>query len=98
VFAIMLACLAFGRLTRTLALSIGAGIALSPLLAWILRYPPEASIACGGLALIILVKRILANDPHLSTHGHWPRVLLYRILYDRDIADAEAWVNRKPRA
>ena len=96
VFLTMLACAAFGHFTKTLALSIGVAMAISPLLAWMYRHSPEAIVACAGLAGLIFIKPILANDPHLSTHGDWRRVLLYRILYDRDIADAEDWIKRKP--
>ena len=45
------------------------------------------------LAAIALAKRVAANGAPLAEHQQ-PQVWLYRLLYDRDVRDRDAWVRR----
>ena len=54
---------------------------------------------CAALAAVAFAKRLLGNGPPAPEHPR-PRVWLLRLVYDRDIADREAWVagSRQRRA
>ena len=54
--------------------------------------------AWAGATLLLILKRLLGNPPRpgLPPVPLTPGVLLTRLLYDRDIRDNEAWVNRHP--
>ena len=45
-----------------------------------------------GMLLILIAKRILAERP--LPRDRWKRVMLYRLLFDRDTHDREAWIYR----
>ena len=45
-----------------------------------------------GMLLILILKRLLAERP--IPPGEWKRVMLYRLLFDRDTRDRKAWIYR----
>lgn len=47
-----------------------------------------------GMLLLLVIKRITAERP--IPKENWKEVLLYRLLYDRDTRNREAWIYRKP--
>lgn len=55
----------------------------------------SATVALGGLllAFIAMIKRILSNG-RPDALAPRPEVWLYRLVYDRDIRDRDAWVKR----
>ncbi len=55
----------------------------------------SAAVAWGGLALAIIamIKRVLGNG-RPDVLARRPDVWLYRLVYDRDIRDRDAWVKR----
>ena len=66
------------------------GVLAMPLAALAARQRPEIIAGNATVAATIVAKRLLSNDNSLS----WGRVLLYRLLYDRDTKEREAWVER----
>ena len=66
-----------------------------PALATMLDKPPEVVITAVCISLILLGKRLTANwEKPLSKYGI-PRVLLYRILWDRDVPRKVEWTERR---
>ena len=47
-----------------------------------------------GILLLIIVKRLLAE--RTIPADNWKRVLIYRLILDRDTRDREAWIYRTP--
>lgn len=66
------------------------GVISMPLAALAARQRPETIAGNAIVAGAIVTKRLLANDNSLPRG----RVLLYRLLYDRDTKEREAWVAR----
>jgi len=73
------------------------GIALLPVLALILRRPAPVVVAAAAILLLTILKRLEANRMPVAP-GQWRQVLLTRLLFDRDIWDKEAWIQRQPEA
>jgi glycerol-3-phosphate acyltransferase PlsY len=71
---------------------IGAGA--MPIASWGLEKPPLLSWCLFGMFLLLIIKRLLAERTVPS--GEWKRVLTYRLLFDRDTRDREAWIYRTP--
>ncbi|MAG15222.1 MAG: hypothetical protein CL874_05025 [Dehalococcoidales bacterium] len=82
-------------LLHSSALPILLGTAVTPLVS--LFYEP-LSVTIGFLAifLIIVTKRLTAPKPEETTPTNKRRLLLYRLLFDRDIGDRKAWMYRSP--
>jgi glycerol-3-phosphate acyltransferase PlsY len=74
-----------------------AGLATVPLLSALLAGPPIVLPAALAMLALTLVKRLEANSRPLPPPGpdRW-RVLLRRLLLDRDIASHEQWIRRRP--
>lgn len=47
-----------------------------------------------GIVLLLILKRITAERP--IPRGEWRRVILNRLLLDRDTKERESWIYRKP--
>jgi len=96
-FPWLLGALALGRLLKATAVVALLGIAILPLLTWASRQLPAVTWACLGILLLTLVKRLEANRAPLpAAPTERRRVLLRRLLMDRDVNRREPWVNRRP--
>jgi len=70
-----------------------AEIAL-PLVSWGFGEPLALTLCLMTISLLLIAKRLIANDGlHAFTSGRG-QVLLCRLLFDRDIFDREAWIHR----
>jgi glycerol-3-phosphate acyltransferase PlsY len=68
-----------------------------PVAAIALDRPPEVVYMLGGMAVLLVVKRLTGNWERPSTDRYGPaRVLLYRFLWDRDVPRQESWTGRMP--
>lgn len=85
-------------ITRSSALWVGLGVLLIPLWAYLLREGTTAIAFAGALVALLAMKRLTANWRRPPAGEPWPRVLFYRLAYDRDIPDRDAWMFRKPKA
>ena len=92
VFAVFVA---LGMLLRIVPVSILIGVASLPLASWLLREPSRerSSVALGCIVMLLLVaaKRVVPKRKWPSSG--WGRVLMYRLLFDRDIRSREAWIK-----
>jgi len=96
-FPWMLGFLAIGWLLGDSAPWALASIATLPLLAYLVSGPPVVVFLAGGMVLLTLGKRLEANRRPLPPPGpERRRVILRRLLLDRDIADHKKWIQRKP--
>ena len=96
-FPWMLGFLAIGWLLGDSAPWALASIATLPLLAYLVSGPPVVVFLAGGMVLLSLGKRLEANRRPLPPTGpERRRVILRRLLLDRDIADHKKWIQRKP--
>jgi hypothetical protein len=75
-----------------------AAALLATALTLFLPDPGLLTWAWAGATVLLVVKRLLGNPPRpgLAPIPVTPVVLGNRLVYDRDIRDAEAWVNRHP--
>ena len=82
------------QLTRGSAVWVLIGFASLPALAWYWDRPVAVVLLMLGLLLITITKRLASN----SLRGVGTRVLLNRLVFDRDIADHDAWMHRTAQA
>jgi len=93
----MLGHLAAGRLVPPAAPAVGlVGFLGLPLVAGYLEQPPAMVLACWGIALLTVLKRLEGSHKALGDRGPWWRVLLCRLVLDRDIPDFQAWIADGP--
>ncbi len=89
--------LALLGLSRDGAISTGVGLLLLPLVALALYGPGVLFLGCLGLSLMAFAKRLQGSPgPAAGMETPRPRRLFYRLLYDRDVRDRDAWVTRRP--
>lgn len=90
--------LALGRLARMTATGALVGLVTLPLFAWCMDRPPAVMVACGVALVITLLKRLEANRLPLPVEpAARRRVLLYRLVLDRDVGPREEWTRRVPK-
>jgi hypothetical protein len=82
-----------GVAVKAIPQGVALGLIASPLGALLGDDGAAAVAACGALAAIALIKRLLGNGPPDATLER-PAVWLQRLVYDRDIRDRDAWVKR----
>ena len=69
-----------------------------PILAHLFSEPSELVYASVAMALLMLIKRLTANWESPRGEYSLPRVLAYRLLWDRDVPRKESWTDRRPPA
>ena len=86
-----------GRLlTRDTALWTLAGMAALPLAALALGKPAQTAQSAAIIVLLIAVKRLTANWERPKTEYALRNVLLYRLVWDRDVPKRVEWTGRNP--
>jgi len=87
---------------RQLALGTLCALILLPILSWFLSEPlgieRGLALTLGFLAmfLLVIIRRLTAPMTSLTASVSTPQLLLNRVLFDRDIRDREAWLQRQP--
>jgi hypothetical protein len=85
-----------------LAVGTLLGLALGPVGTWFLAPPfhidRSVSLTVGFLAVFLLavIRRLAVPRSDLSTSTPTSKLLLNRLLFDRDIKDRTAWTKRSP--
>lgn len=72
-------------------------LALLPVWAALTNQPTVIVWYCAGLLALVVLKRLLANWTALPDGLPRKRVLINRLLRDRDVDDRGAWVGRAPQ-
>ena len=83
-------------LLRNLALWMVLGMTLMVPLSLLLGQPTEITAVLLGLILLVLAKRLTSNGERPVEGVGRLRLVLNRLLYDRDVAHRDDWVVRKP--
>ena len=80
---------------RSSPLPVLISVASLPLTSWIFGAGLAVSITYLAIILVVVLKRLTAQPaPEKLTISHW-RLFMNRLLFDRDIADRKAWVDRE---
>jgi glycerol-3-phosphate acyltransferase PlsY len=95
-FAWLLAFLAIGFLLGDSAPWALASLVLLPLFSWWMDGPAVMNAAAAAMVIVTMLKRLEANRrPLPEDQTERRRVLLRRVLFDRDIQPHQEWINRK---
>ena len=70
---------------------------LLPVLAVLFKQPVELQFMSVAIGTVLAVKRLTANWERPPKGHSFARVLVYRLVWDRDVARIEAWTARRPR-
>jgi len=95
-FLLLLITLGIGRLLKYTALAALLALVILPLLSWAVGQPSAVVWACLGMLLITVIKRLEANRLPLPSGAERQRVLVRRLLLDRDVGARELWMRRVP--
>ena len=76
------------------AVWMGVGFALAPLLGLLLGQPAELVVGTTAMLALLAVKRLTGNWERPPTEEPALRVIVHRLLLDRDIASHNDWVYR----
>ena len=68
----------------------------TPVVAILLDRPDETVIMTVAALILLMAKRLVGNWQRPVEGEPLSRVLFYRLLFDRDIANRDAWVFRQP--
>ncbi len=82
-----------GVALRAVPQLVGLGIGVAPLAALVGGQSTEIVAGTAGVALLVIAKRLLTNQPTLPADA--PAVLLNRLLYDRDTRERDEWVRHR---
>ncbi|MCL0092008.1 glycerol-3-phosphate acyltransferase [Dehalococcoidales bacterium] len=94
--AVFCAIVAIGMLIiRSSPLPVLAGIVSLPLVSWGFGQPIAVSLGFLAIFLLVVIRRLTAPPPVTVSIGR-KQLLVNRLLFDRDIRDRKAWVERQP--
>jgi glycerol-3-phosphate acyltransferase PlsY len=98
-FAWLLGFLAVGWLLGDSAPWALASLATMPIFAHLIGGPPLVTALASSMVVITLLKRLEANRRPLPPTGpERRRIIVRRLLLDRDIANHKEWLQRRPEA
>ena len=80
-----------GVRVRAIPQFVGLGVLSTPIVARLTRQPAEIVAGLAAIAALIFAKRLMANAPP-APDAHRGRVLVNRLLYDRDTSDRDIWI------
>jgi glycerol-3-phosphate acyltransferase PlsY len=81
-------------LLKNSPVSMLLGVAATPFVSLGLGKPPGLTLCMFGMVLLLIIRRLLAEST--IPPGEWKRVMIYRLLLDRDTRDREAWIYQSP--
>ena len=79
---------------HSMPLGTGTGIAAMPLVSWGLGEPLPLTLGYLAMFLLLVIRRLAPPQLAATTQINRKQLLLNRLLFDRDIRDREAWINR----
>jgi len=84
-------------LLKSSPLPVLVAIAALPLASWGLSQPPAVTLGLLAMFLILVIRRLTAPRAAIAASVSSRELLVNRLLFDRDIRDGKAWVNRRPQ-
>lgn len=91
--AVFIAVALTGVALRKIPQFVGLGILMAPIVACARRQPGAIVAGHAGMAGLLIVKRLLANDGSLPSGSGARDILVSRLVYDRDARDRQTWVG-----
>ena len=85
-------------LFRSAALWVGIAVALLPVWMLLLKESVEVLLLSFVLVVLLTVKRLEANRIKGPEDVAWHRLIVRRLMYDRDVSTREEWTERTPDA
>jgi len=79
---------------RNVPLGVGAAVAVTPLASLFIDGPGAISLGCLWVVAVIFTKRLLGNPGARAEGVPLREVLLYRLLFDRDVRNRDEWVRK----
>lgn len=92
----ILLILGLGRLFKAVGLFNLLAMLGLPLLAWVLHKSDLALAVTLGIVVLTVIKRLEANRAPMPPGYSRKRVLVNRLLYDRDIDEGAVWIHQAP--
>jgi glycerol-3-phosphate acyltransferase PlsY len=65
-----------------------------PFISWGMEKSTVMTTEFVGMFLLLVAKRLLGNKGRAESSEGWRRILLYRLLFDRDVRDKNDWIRR----
>ena len=82
---------------RSSGLLFFIGIVILPLASLLFREPSAVTVFTTGFLTLTVARRLTAGGSMSAQGTGWGQVLLNRLLFDRDVADRDAWKHRTPK-
>jgi glycerol-3-phosphate acyltransferase PlsY len=79
-------------------LPVLAGLIAAPIISHVFHEPLPVTLGFLAICLVIVIKRLTAQPSAAAPSIGTGRLLLNRLLFDRDISDKKVWMYRKPIA
>ena len=83
---------------RQIPLGVVGGIAALPLVSWLSGEPLPFTLGFVVMFLIVAIRRLSAPQTLLTASVSGGELVINRLLFDRDVRDRQAWINRVPMA
>ncbi len=71
-------------------------VASAPLVGWLVGKPLEMTMGFLAMFLILVIRRLTAPKTSFTSSVPLGQLMVNRLLFDRDIRDREAWLQRQP--
>ena len=91
---IMVAVGKFG--IRDTAVGVCCALIILPLVSWIVGEPLSIILGFLVVTLLLVSRRLTAPKTSLTDSVGSVHLFMNRLVFDRDIRDRKAWINRKP--
>jgi glycerol-3-phosphate acyltransferase PlsY len=84
---------------RQVSLGVFLALASLPFFSWFLGEPLDiddrlpVTLGLAAVAMIAFSRRLFVHRKVLSQSVPWGRIILNRLIFDRDIADRQAWIR-----
>jgi glycerol-3-phosphate acyltransferase PlsY len=95
--AILIILVAGAIVMRRTHIPVLAGMVALPIVSWGVHEPLPVTMGFLAMFLVIVIKRLTAQPIVETTSISTGRLLLNRLLFDRDIRDRSIWINHKPQ-
>ena len=82
--------------SRSTGIWILLALCSTVVLSLMLGHPSASLSISSGCLILMVVKRLTSNLEPLQDNISKKQVFLNRLLHDRDIADRQAWISRRP--
>jgi glycerol-3-phosphate acyltransferase PlsY len=93
--AFLVAAIAVLIFTHRTPIPILVGMLMLPIFSAIFRETLSVTMGYTAMTLIVIIKRLTAQPVLEARNIGMGRLLWNRLLYDRDIGDRKAWLQRK---